>query len=220
MSVSKAWDWSKETDSLWRRPSEESYAVMQRWKDEGVKRVLDLGCGLGRHAVYFAKQGFDVSACDLSREAVASLQTWAEAEGLPVRAAQADMTALPYADGAFDAVFAYHVISHTDTAGIRKIIGEIARVLRPGGELYATLCSKETWSFRDAGYPRLDANTIVKTDDGPEKDVPHFYATLDELFDLFHAFEIEQIRHVDDCYFAGRKQNSKHYYLSARLRAK
>ena len=51
MAVSKAWEWNKETSSIWLQPSEESYYIAQRWKDKGFKRVLDFGCGLGRHSI-------------------------------------------------------------------------------------------------------------------------------------------------------------------------
>ena len=130
------------------------------------------------------------------------------------------MIKLPYADNSFDALFADHVISHTDSIGILKIIREISRVLNVGGEIFLTLCSKETWSFRDAGYPKLDENTVVKTDDGPEKGIPHFYVTFDDITNLLADYDIERIRHTDDCYFSGRKQNSKHYFISAKLRTK
>lgn len=220
MTVSKAWDWNKESSPVWLQPSEESYFIAQKWKDKKIKKVLDFGCGRGRHSIYFAKQGFHVSAFDLSEESTEYLRAWAERENLSVGIKTADMLELPYDDNSFDAIFAYHVISHTDSAGIKKIIREISRVLKIGGEIYITLCSKETWSFKDAGYPKLDENTVIKTDEGPEKGIPHFYVTLDDIIDLFANFEIERVRHTDDCYFSGKKQNSKHYFIYANLRSK
>lgn len=216
MSVSKAWNWSEEHSPIWREPSEESYFIARRWKQQGCKDVLDFGCGLGRHAIYFAQQGFRVSAFDLSQEGVDTLAAWAKAEGVQVETQVCDMLKLPYEANSFDAIFAYHVISHTDTAGANVILSEIARVLRPGGEVFLSLCSKDTWSFKDAGYPKLDENTVVKTDDGPEQGIPHFYVTLNDIVALFGAFTVERVRHVDDCYFAGRKQNSKHYFVLAK----
>ena len=220
MTPSKAWNWKQETSLIWQQPSEESYAVAAQWKQKNIRRVLDFGCGLGRHAIFFAQQGFTVSAFDLSQDGTAFLRRWAERENLPIDVKNADMLHLPYGDSMFDAIFAYYVISHTDSEGIRQIIHEIERILKVGGELYVTLCSKETWSFRDAGYPKLDANTVIKTDAGPEQGIPHFYVALDDILALFSDFEIEKIRHTDDCYYAGRKQNSKHYFVSARLRKK
>lgn len=58
MTVSKAWDWNKELCPIWLQPSEESYFISQKWKDKNIKKVLDFGCGLGRHSIYFAKRAF------------------------------------------------------------------------------------------------------------------------------------------------------------------
>lgn len=213
MGISKAWEWSKEVNPIWLNPSEESYYIANHWKKAGYKNVLDFGCGLGRHSIYFAKQGFNVSAFDLSEEGTNHLSNWAEKEQLNIDIKIVDMLNLPYEKHSFDCIFAYHVISHTDTKGMIKILEEIDKILKPGGEIYLTLCSKDTWSFKDSGYPKLDENTVVKTDEGPEKGIPHFYVTLDDIIHLFNGFEIERIRHTDDCYFDGNKQNSKHYFI-------
>ena len=217
MAVSKAWDWGQGAAPIWLTPSEESYCCAQKWKEQGVRSVLDFGCGLGRHAVYFVKQGFAVSAFDLSEEGVAHLKKWAEEENLSIDACVADMMRLPYPDNRFDAAYLYHVISHTDSAGIRAILSELTRVLRPGGRVFLTLCSKESRSYRDAGYPKLDENTVVKTGGGPEDGIPHFYVSLDEIFPLLADYEIERIRHTNDCYSGGTRLDSWHYFISAIL---
>lgn len=218
MSISKAWDWEKGASAYWLRPSEDCYYVANNWKEAGYKKVLDYGCGLGRHAIYFAKQGFEVSAFDLSTEGTDHLKKWAEREKLSIQITNADMMELPYEDDSFDAIYAYHVISHTDTPGVKKVISEITRILKPEGEIFLTLCSKDSWSFKDAGFPKIDPNTVIKTNEGPEKDIPHFYVTMEDIFDLFSDYEIGNIRHIDSCYFEGKKQNSKHYYFSAKLK--
>ena len=56
----------------------------------GETVLLDFGCGLGRHAVFFAKSGFSVSAFDLSREGVARLDEWKEQEGLDIKQAMVE----------------------------------------------------------------------------------------------------------------------------------
>lgn len=214
--ISKPWDWKSGKSDIWLQPSEESYYLAVRWKNAEYKALLDFGCGLGRHSIFFAKKGFDVTAFDLSEDGAEHLRKWATREKLNVDVSVADMLKLPYKDDSFDCLFAYLVISHTDTKHIKCIIEQIKRVLKPGGEFYLTLCSKETWSFTDAGFPKIDENTVIKTDDGPEKDIPHFYVDLDDVFDLFCDFEIIRIRHIDDCYFEGKKQNSKHYFVLGR----
>ncbi len=215
-NISKAWDWKVNTDNYWLEPSDESYYLTHRWKKSDYKDILDFGCGLGRHAIHFAKEGFNVFAFDLSETAVEHVKQWAEKEKVQVEAVCADMQKLPYEDNSFDCIFAYHVISHTDTMGMKVILKEIERVMRPDGEIFLTLCSKETWSFKDAGYPKLDANTVIKVEDGPENGVPHFYVTAEDILELMSDFEMIKMRHIDDCYWNGALRNSKHYFVVAR----
>ena len=59
-------DWSALDDkSTWLEPCEESYYYAQKWKREGRRSLLDLGCGLVRQSVFFARCGFRVSAVDI-----------------------------------------------------------------------------------------------------------------------------------------------------------
>jgi len=219
LSISKAWNWNEVENEKWLNPCEESYFLSNRWKNLNYKKLLDFGCGLGRHSIFFTKEGFDVSAFDLSSEAVNHLNDWAKKEKLVIETQIADMLALPYPDCTFDCLFAHHVVSHTDTPGIKKIMNEIKRIIRPGGEIFITFCSKETWSFvEEAGYPKIDENTVIKTDDGPEKDIPHFFVNLDDIIKLFADAKLElvQVRHIDDCYFDGGRGYGKHYFIIAK----
>ena len=216
--ISKSWNWNEEKNEIWLNPSEESYYLSAKWKKDGYKNLLDFGCGLGRHSIYYSQQGFKVSAFDLSQEAVEHLKDWAERENLDIDLQRSDMLNLPYPDDSFDCLFAYHVISHTDTPGFQRIMSEIKRVIKPEGEVFITLCSKDTYSFVEAGYPKIDENTIIKTDDGPEKNIPHFYVDLDTVVNVFDSLDIGllRVRHTDDCYWDGEKRNSKHYFILAK----
>ena len=66
------------------------------------------------------------------------------------------MMHLPFSSDTFDRVFSYHVISHQDTEGVKQVIREITRVLKPEGKVFLTLCSKEHWAFKDENYPQID----------------------------------------------------------------
>lgn len=187
-----------------------------KWKEKGHKYLLDLGAGLGRHAIHFVKQGFCVSAIDISDYAIEYVKNWAAKEGLAINAEVGDMLSLPYGDHTFDCVFAYHVISHTDSPGIQRIISEIARVLRPGGEVYLTFCSKESTEYQDHWFPKLDENTLISQDEA-EKGIPHYYVDLNDLKDLLAGFEIGLIKHTEYCYLDRiSSRREKFFYVSAR----
>src|SRR5687767_12996419 len=49
-----------------------------------VDKVLDLGCGNGRHAIYFAEQGFKASGIDVSPQAIEWASEWSKRKGLDV----------------------------------------------------------------------------------------------------------------------------------------
>lgn len=112
------------------------------------ERLLDLGCGFGRHAFEAVRRGAHVVACDLSdaelKDVRAMFAAMAEAGELPEEAsatvANGDACRLPFADASFDRVVASEVLEHVpdDTVAM----AELCRVLRPGGVLAATV---PTW---------------------------------------------------------------------------
>jgi SAM-dependent methyltransferase len=102
-------------------------------------RVLDLGCGGGRHAFEVARRGGRVVAMDTDRDelnrVVATFAAMAEAGELPAgasaRAVLGDATRIPFGDGSFDKVIAAEVLEHLPAD--QAAINEITRILRPGG---------------------------------------------------------------------------------------
>ncbi len=189
MSITKAWDWSKNTENKWLIPCMESAFLAESWQSKGLMKFLDLGCGLGRHSVYMAQKGFDVTAADLSGYGLDHLDEWAAKENLAVKTSLCNMLDLPFEDNSFDCVMAYNVIYHTDTPGVNKALNEIKRVLKPGGELFITFISKNTHSYQNAyKYKRIDENTILRDEDETERDVPHFYVDMEDIIKLFDGW--------------------------------
>ena len=110
--------------------------------------VLDAGAGFGRHAFELARLGANVVALDYSADEVVTTRgtfgAMVEAGEIPearyVGALQGDATRLPFDDGSFDRVITSEVLEHIqdDVAAI----GELVRVLRPGGTF---ACTVPTW---------------------------------------------------------------------------
>jgi hypothetical protein len=125
------------------------------------------------------------------------------------------MMELPFANDAFDRVFSYHVLSHQDTAGVQHVMDEITRVLKPGGKVFLTLCSKEHYAFTEDNFPHVDENTVLKTENG-EVDVPHFFADKEILKKLFAGYAFESVRHIRECIMEEDDSRERsHFFIEA-----
>ena len=108
-------------------------------------RVLDAGCGGGRHAFEALRRGADVVATDLDGAALGDVARTAEAMALAgevagggrLRTVVADVRDLPFEVGEFDVIIAAEVLEHIPDD--RAAITELCRVLRPGGLLAVTV---------------------------------------------------------------------------------
>ena len=102
------------------------------------RRILDAGCGGGRNLAFFLANGFEVAAIDHDRQAVTAVQTMAP--GADVRHGQLD--ALPWPDKSFTAVICSAVLHFArDEPHFDAMVGELWRVLGPGGLLFARLAT-------------------------------------------------------------------------------
>ena len=215
MIKSKGWDWKIVKDDIdcpWKIPSVESYYLLNRWENLSFKNFLDLGCGLGRHTVLFAENGFNVSGFDISKEGIRKTKEWLKNLDLKADLKVGDMLELPYENESFDCILCRNVISHQDTEGVKQIIKELYRVLKNNGECYLTLGSKSTWGFKQDSWPLVDENTRLRMEEGPEYKIPHFYADYDLIKELFKDFKIIFINHIEDFYESNDKTYSSFHY--------
>ncbi|MBD3240294.1 MAG: methyltransferase domain-containing protein [Chitinivibrionales bacterium] len=106
-------------------------------------RVLDAGCGSSIFPIYLAAQGYAVSATDINlpREPMRS-------GACAVHYVEADLGALPVRAESFDAVFCVSVLEHLPRTAMLHALGELQRVLRPGGR-----CLVTTDFYEDADEP-------------------------------------------------------------------
>ena len=98
------------------------------WDD---KDVLDLGCAGGFMTEAIARKGARVTGIDPAAKAIDAARAHARGSGLGVSYDTGVGENLPYGDGRFDAVVCVDVLEHVQD--LKKVLSEIARVLKPGG---------------------------------------------------------------------------------------
>lgn len=123
-------------------------------------RVLDMGCGGGRHAFALYRRGADVVALDRSASDLVDVEQMFAAmreagevpAGARARAVRGDAYALPFDDDSFDAVIAAEILEHLPED--ETAMAELIRVLRPGGQIAVTVPrwgpERVCWALSDA----------------------------------------------------------------------
>ncbi|MBM4248028.1 MAG: class I SAM-dependent methyltransferase [Euryarchaeota archaeon] len=137
--------------------------------------VLETGCGGGRLLVPLSRHlpGLTVVGVDIARSALRAL-----AGRCPGRLVRAEVAALPFRDGSFDAVLCRHVLGHLPEEGRRAAASEMLRVVRAGGRLFF-----EGFSTADARFGRgreVEPATFERGDG-----IWHHYFTPGEVGLLF-----------------------------------
>ncbi len=116
-----------------------------RWGAHAGERLLDIGCGNGRHTFEALRRGLEVVSCDLDARCVGDTSVLAAAMILEGEAPsevftagiRGDVTRLPFADDSFEKIIASEVLEHVPADDVA--FREIERVLRPGGSVAVTV---------------------------------------------------------------------------------
>ncbi len=138
-------------------PSDPARRAADLFEREGLKTVLELGCGQGRDTLYFAKRGLRVHALDYSEQGIEALAGKARETGFSTRIVTGihDVrNPLPFADESFGACYSHMLFCMALTTGqLQSLSEEIRRVLQPGGICVYTVRHTEDAHYRK-GVPR------------------------------------------------------------------
>jgi len=110
-----------------------------------TKDVLEIGVGNGSHASLLAQHSKSFTGIDLTEYAVKSTSTRFKEFGLPGTIKRMDAEKLEFENESFDFVWSWGVIHHSSNT--RKILEEINRVLKPGGEAIIMVYYRTLWSY-------------------------------------------------------------------------
>jgi len=195
----------KKYGKVFLKPQEDMVKILKLFKKRNVSKVLDLGCGTGRHTIYFAKKKFDVYGIDIAEEGIEIIKKWLKKEGLKANLEVGSIyKKLPYKDSFFDAVISTNTIHHEKIKNIRKVIWEIERVLKPNGLIFITVRKRkfrkfypkftiiEKYGKQKSKYKVIEPRTYVPIEGG-EKGLIHYLFNKELIRKEFNNFKIHNI---------------------------
>ena len=208
MDHQKTWESIfKKSGKVFLEPQEDMGKVIKLFRKEKVKKILDLGCGSGRHTVMLTKAGFDVYAIDISKEGLKLTRKWLKEKNLKAKTKKASCyEKFPFKDNLFDTVISIQVIHHNLHNKIKFCISEIERVLKPDGVIFITVAAKRH-KRNTTKSKMIESRTYIPLD-GEEKGLPHFFYNKNLMKKDFRNFKILNIH----------KDKGNHYCLLGKLK--
>lgn len=171
-------------------PSEQTVRYLSRYKKENGttgKKLLDLGCGTGRHTKLATELDYETYAIDLSETATEKTKQLIKSHGWIAEIKTGKTENLPYPDNYFDIIISYGVLDHMKKQTIKKSIKEIKRTLKQNGQANLKL---ETNNSPEKKHGKTIAkNTRILRCDC-EKGIIQYYYTKKDIKELFKEFKI------------------------------
>lgn len=190
------WDgvFNKVPDFFGHGPSEFGRVSLEIFKKEGVRSVLELGCGQGRDTFLFAQSGLVITALDYSESAVAKINEKANnlEFSTQLRSQAHDVREpLPYPDESFDACFSHMLLCmELSTDEIGYILQEVHRVLSPGGFAIYSVRSSFDKHFRKGIHLGGDLYELGDF-------VIHFF-TMEKIYKLARGYDIVNVERIEE----------------------
>ena len=185
MAISRGWKWEvlSKDDEYWNTPDFMIHYLNYRWKNLGFKDFLDIGCGMGRHCVFMAENGYNVYGFDYSKYVVDIVKDKISEKNLNAKLCIGDMSSMPFENESMDCMIAINVLYNSDKEGVARVLSEMHRVLKDSGEAYLNIISKSN---------DLDSNEELFNGN-------NFYDITEKDFEwLFKDFNVVSIRNVSE----------------------
>lgn len=186
--------------------------VFRNFKRDGKTKVLDLGCGAGRHSYFMAKENLDVYGVDISAEGIAYTEKMFKQDNLKGQFKVGTIAHIPYDNDYFDGIISCGVLYYCMFNEIEKSAGEIYRVLKKGGK--ALLVIRTINDYRYGEGKEIEKNTFLIEEKDKEKCAfnengmkMHFF-TKEEVLKLFYKFSDIKIDTVEQTSENGKYKDS------------
>lgn len=151
-------------------------------------KVLDLGCGSGRHSELFAENGFEVYGCDISAKSIQITKKRLKKFNLEKRFETAYSWNLPYNDNFFNYVVGWHSVYYNSFSNLQKTLDEIHRILHKNGMTLISLLTRD--DFRKTLGKRIADKTYVGNQNASDhKGLTYSLVEKRDIKNLFNKFK-------------------------------
>ena len=209
-------NWENEWDKIYKQQGEIQYEILSSvflavkiFKEYKCKKIMDLGCGTGRHTIFLAKNDFNVIASDISETGLKTTENKANKLGLKnIEYLQNDMRNIPLSENTLDGLLCVWTTGHGMLIDVEKNVEEIYRILKPNGIViidYVSIDDKHYGKGRE-----IEVNTFLDNMEGEEK-IPHHYSSKIELENMYKNFNEIKIEPIN--YYYGNENEIKAYLV-------
>ncbi len=177
--------WEQEyTHVTWGGPR--SIQAVRDYLPQGI-RVLDAGCGNGRHLLPLSRM-YRTVGIDISKTALVASRTYLEKSGQHSEHLVSSVTSLPFDDDSFDGIVCYGVLQHLFADERHVAMSEFKRVLSPGGLLFFEAFGVDDMRY---GGEEVEPHTFLR-----KSGLIYHYFTIEEVESLLENFEIIKLEDV------------------------
>ncbi|MBF8982972.1 class I SAM-dependent methyltransferase [Lutibacter sp. B2] len=182
--------------------------IFRNFKRDGKIKVLDLGCGTGRHVYFMANENIDAYGVDISESGINYTKKLLQENGLQDNLKVSSVDQLPFDNNYFDGLISYGVLYYCKNEEIKKAVDEIYRVLKPTGKGLLFVRNEKDYRYGDG--EEIEKNTFMIKEDDESKCafnengmIMHFFEK-EELVKLFSKFSSVQIDEIIETHENGQ----------------
>ena len=180
--------WNRqENHDWWKKPAPEVLELIRSLSPVERPRVLDLGCGLGRHAIAFALAQFSVTATDSSTTAIQHVTEWARSLQLSIETRVCDVLDDPLPRETFDVVLSYNVLYHGSRTQFAQAVQRVQLSLTRKGLFFFTCPSRQDGKY---GFGEVVAPHTYRCTKSITPGDIHYFADADDLDELLEGFQL------------------------------
>ncbi len=169
-------------------------------------KAIEFGCGAGNYVIYLASRGFDATGVDVSGAAIEIARRSAREKGVACRFVAADVLGdLVELREPFDFAYDWELLHHIFPRDRRRYIGNVSRLLGPGGRYLSVCFSEKDIQFGGTGkFRRTRLDTVL------------YFSSEREMISLFEPlFVIDELKTID---IEGKSAPHKAVYAFMRKR--